>query len=261
MVMNLFTIKNNKSNLLFICVLFSVNSLNAQSYYGENGLGRMDLINDSMYSVSFYAYGNIVFNDTGTYHLMSDTIFLNSIIKQNFEFITESRAVYSNEIESFSEFSEYAIKIYRKKTEKENEYQFIYESLITLSDYDSARNEIFCPVLVTNGDIIILEYFSPYKYRRFMVETPNKYELYKLRFRIIDKKIDRVYFDNFPLKIKNNKLIPLDEEKNFKCWVDNGFYFPTMKKEKTSKKTIKTKRILLSDRGIQGLVNKIMIDE
>ena len=244
--------------LLFICGLFAVNTLNAQSYYGENGLGRLELINDSLYSVSFYVYGNFDFSDTGTYYRKGDTVFLNSAIKQNFEFITESRNV---NYDKFDCFSEYAFKIYIKKTEKENEYQFMHEDKIPLSDYDSVRNEIFSPVSVSHGDIIVVESFSIYQYRRFMIETPNKYKSYKLRFRIVDNKIDRVYFDDFPLKIKNNKLIPLDEEKNFKCWVDNGFYFPTMKREQTSKKKIKFKRILLSERGIQGLVNKIIINK
>ena len=248
----LFIMKN--SILFIICNFFSLNCLFAQSFYGVNGLGQMELINDSLYCVSFYAYGILDFCDTGTYYKKDDTIYLNSATKQNFEFITEEKKVTNRNLNLFSE---YTVKIYRK--DKEDEYRFIYETIIPLCHYDSIKKELFASVSVCNGDIVVVESFSPYKYRRFMVATPQKYKSYKLRFRISDDKIDRVYFNNFPLLKAENKLVPINDDKNFHCWVDNGFFFPTM--ELKTKKEKRNGRILLSERGVQGLVNKIMIDK
>lgn len=35
-------------------------------------------------------------------------------------------------------------------------------------------------------------------------------------------------FDNFPIRITNDSIIPLNKEKNFECWIENGFRFPDM---------------------------------
>jgi len=238
--------------LLIINTFFLTNALIAQSYTGDSDYGDMELINDSLYSVSFYAYANLDFCDTGTYYKKGDTIFLNSIIKHNYEFIADEKDVHSDNLNLFSE---YTIKIYSK--DRENEYRFTHETSILLTHYDSIEKELFSAISVNNGDIVIVQSFSPFKYRRFMVATPNKYKSYKLRFRIMDEKIDRVYFDNFPVLRTENKLIPIDDDKNFQCWVDNGFFFPTMKLK--TKKEKHNGRILLSERGIQGLVNKLVI--
>ena len=57
---------------------------------------------------------------------------------------------------------------------------------------------------------------------------------------------------NFPLLIKKNKLIPIDKNKNEDCWINNGFYFPTMVRRKDSLDK-NVDRILVINRGIIGL--------
>ena len=37
-------------------------------------------------------------------------------------------------------------------------------------------------------------------------------------------------FNEFPLVVKGDSIIPVDNEKNYQCWIDNGFFFPIMKK-------------------------------
>jgi hypothetical protein len=59
-----------------------------------------------------------------------------------------------------------------------------------------------------------------------------------------------IFLDDFPLLIKGNKLIPIDKKKNEECFINNGFYFPIIKKSKKEKnfKTIPAWTI-----GLQGL--------
>jgi len=45
-----------------------------------------------------------------------------------------------------------------------------------------------------------------------------------------------VIFNEFPLLVKGNRLIPIDKEKQLECWFDNGFFFPKMKLSKKNKK-------------------------
>jgi hypothetical protein len=45
-----------------------------------------------------------------------------------------------------------------------------------------------------------------------------------------------VVFNEFPLLIKRNRLIPIDKEKQMQCWLDNGFFFPKMKIRKKEEK-------------------------
>lgn len=35
-------------------------------------------------------------------------------------------------------------------------------------------------------------------------------------------------FDSFPIIVRHDSIIPIDNNKNFICWVDNGFYFPIL---------------------------------
>ena len=35
-------------------------------------------------------------------------------------------------------------------------------------------------------------------------------------------------FNEFPLLVKGDSIFPLDNEKNYQCWIDNGFFFPVM---------------------------------
>ena len=35
-------------------------------------------------------------------------------------------------------------------------------------------------------------------------------------------------FNEFPLVVKGDSIIPVDKFKNYQCWIDNGFFFPIM---------------------------------
>ena len=37
-------------------------------------------------------------------------------------------------------------------------------------------------------------------------------------------------FNEFPLLMKGDSIYPIDNEKNYQCWIDNGFFFPIMTK-------------------------------
>ena len=54
---------------IFLLLFLLGNSLSfAQHYYAANGLGEMELLNDSTYIISFYGYNGIDYYDTVYYY-------------------------------------------------------------------------------------------------------------------------------------------------------------------------------------------------
>lgn len=58
-------------------------------------------------------------------------------------------------------------------------------------------------------------------------------------------------FNEFPLVIKGDSIFPVDNEKNYQCWIDNGFFFPIM--TKGHDKPWKAKDIPYWMVGIEGI--------
>jgi hypothetical protein len=67
-----------------------------------------------------------------------------------------------------------------------------------------------------------------------------------------------LFLNNFPLLMKGNKLIPCGDKNLLEdCWVNNGFYFPIMKK---SKKDVEFETIVRWSIGLRGLCNCFNIE-
>ena len=227
---------------IFIYIAFiyisSINILNAQTYYGTNKLGKLKIINDSLYSVSFYALNEWTYIDTGTYKRNDDTIWLNSIVKRPFEIVDRS-----TEYSPAWNCNRYLIKQYGNY---QNKYRLVYEYTAPHIYVDTIRNQLICSWVPSNeSDIFVI--YDGFIYRRVR-KTGKSTQFFRIR--IFDDKMERVYFDEFPLLVKGNKLIPIDKEKNEQCWVDNGFYFPKMKR---SNKEKEFNKILILYRGLRGL--------
>ena len=229
--------------ILTICIIFS-SIIFAQTYNGKNDLGKLEIINDSIYVASFYNYNEMKFYDTGTYHKIGDTLFLNSEVKLPFV-LEEVSKEEGYETESGNDLY-HVIKFFSKTQKMPNRYIMIHELAGYCIFYDSMNNELKCQMPLDDGNIVVI-YDGIYK--RFKVKGNYKY--YKIKI-MDDNKMDRIYLDNFPLLIKKNKLIPIDKNKNEDCWVNNGFYFPTMVRRKDSLDK-NVDRILVINRGIIGL--------
>ncbi len=229
--------------ILTIYIIFC-NIIFAQTYYGKNNLGKLEFINDSIYVTSFYTFTEMRFYDTGTYYKVGDTLFLNSKVKLPFVLEEVSREE-RFETGSGNDINR-IIKFFSKDKEMRGCYRMTKECAGYGIFYDSINKELKCPVPICNGEVIVV--FECGIYRR--IKANGNYKYYKIK--IMDDKIDRIYLDNFPLLIKKNKLIPIDKNKNEDCWINNGFYFPTMVRRKDSLDK-NVDRILVINRGIIGL--------
>ncbi|MBQ9313363.1 MAG: hypothetical protein IJ213_10030 [Bacteroidales bacterium] len=224
-----------KKNLILTLLLFSVQLLFSQSYYGKDDFGRLEFINDSNYVVSFYSHAEGLFFDTGTYYKIKDTIFLNSMKKEAFVFeeVDEKDNIYMDSANGCD--YNLMMKFFYLKNKK---YEMSKECTGSLIYYDNINKEIKTPFSVHKDDIVVI--FDGMIYKRFIPRPSKEYPDYpgtdSYRIKIVDDKDDRVYLNDFPLLIRGNKLIPIDKNKNYDCWVNNGFYFPKMKRNEKRRK-------------------------
>lgn len=226
-------------------ILFPDSSNAQEYYYGEGDFGELVIKDDSMYFVSFYDMPPeplCLSYDTGFYYRIGDTLFLNSVCKRKYEIIECSEQ--DTAIKQCN--SDYIVKLYRMSNG--NYYQ--------INEFCSVQNPNNEAELFIGGhsfyrnDLIVIGYWGIGE--RFRVGEELPYGNYKIRILDNDIREKRIYLDEFPLLIKGKKLIPMDERKNKECWINNGFYFPAMKKEK---KRDKYKVIGLWYRGVIGLPN------
>lgn len=229
--------------LLFLFVTsygFAQDNSNAKSqiYYGENNFGKLEIVNDSICMINFAHISGAPEMHSCSYKRKSDTIFLYTI-KNNLK-------IEINECDKV-EWKGFPI-IIRSYSKLKNEYvfsgerAFIYDTLhdmITIKDF-----------YIDKEDIIVIQFLLGYK--RIIYEG-NKTRCFSIHNLInFGYPSNYMYFDDFPLLIKGNRLIPIDKDKNFQCWIENGFYFPIMKKGKANKKY---KTFEYWSLGLRGLPN------
>lgn len=193
----------------------------AQTYYGKGNFGRLEMLNDSTCTICFIISPNIhnsqggKLTDTCSLVKSGDTLYIST--RKRFRF--EAAENYSaDSLEKYLTTYKVYQNSYGEGYRLVNEGGcYLYGKYIGFSDFDSFRN----------GDLIVVRNFIVYD--RFIwvygEDTPI----------LIDNLVDACCLNNFPLLMKGNKLIPIDKEKNEQCWIDNGFYFPTMKKSHKTK--------------------------
>lgn len=226
-------------NIMVLSVLLISNFVFSQTYYGKNDFGKFEFINDSVCTVSFLGlpFWDIV--DTCSYIKNQDTIFLSSKIQQ-------CEIKYRSYDSPIGKGYPVLMKIYEKRQKK---YELVGEVWDLV--YDTLNKRI-----VWNkhwdGDALIVIRIGPYYDIRTEVKRQSSTDYFdKKRIIInIDYVPTRIYFDSFPLLLKGNKLIPLDKTKNETCWIENGFYFPIMRK---SEKVKEYETIVYRLKGLIGL--------
>lgn len=234
-------LENNMRKIVLILLLAS-NFAYTQSYYGKNNLGRFELVNDSVCTVSFLGLPNWDIVDTCFYRKNKDTIFLSSIVKQ------QCNIEYNSYESPIGKGLPVLLKMYRKINHK---YTLVGEVWDLV--YDTLNNRI---VWNNHRDVpnkLIVIRIGPYYDIRTEIKAqsnPTNRDRMPIVINIDYVPISNLYFDDFPLLLKRNKLIPLDKTKNETCWIENGFYFPVMKK---SKKVKKYRAITYWSKGLRGL--------
>lgn len=207
--------------ICFFCFLSLI--CKSQIYFGKNSFGKMEFVNDSVVFLDFIDNNGVIFHSKAYYCNSHDTVFLSTEIKQHFEVIFSE-----DEIPINPGGRPILTKKYSKLNGKitfMNEDCFGYYDPIT-KDY------VFNNFGVENGDILVIRFGIFYE--RLEITTQKESEKY---FIIKDYgNLDNVIFLNdFPLLRKGNCLIPINAYLNEKCWIDNGFFFPKMKKSKKNR--------------------------
>jgi hypothetical protein len=225
---------------------------NAQTYYGQNDFGKIEIINDSNCVLSFSHVQSAGY-DTCSYKKHGDTVFISTPAKVRYRVIPSKEHICANIDTSlwiYTVVRPYAIiKKYR--------YEDYKGQYICVEEYAAAYDDVKgifilndCPI--KTGDIIVVYNFW---YSRFLYigEECNNFIIQE----DYTNEMCSTFFDNFPLLIKGSKLIPIDKEKNKQCWIDNGFYFPTLK---ISKKRKSYKTVFFPLIGLSGLPNEKCYD-
>lgn len=219
MVQTLFTITTEKMKQLFLllilCVPFKVIG---QQYIDKEGMCQLSLLNDSMYCIFTYSLAELKYYDTGYYKTIGDTLFLTSA--------RTPCLMISQEIDTSNMSREYGrpflIKGYCHQT-------LLYEYVARNVYVDNDVISLYCPYSFDATDIIVV--YDNWLYRRTYLRASTvrkKHGIVGFYITIVPDKMERVYFDRFPLLKKGNKLIPLDNNKNNECMIYNGFYVPKM---------------------------------
>lgn len=238
----------SKTVLFCIFIVGTVESV-AQTYYGNNMFGKIKLLNDSIATVCFFHANTYNINDTCSITKRGDTVFFSSKVtwgykvhlfedslsKENLDYL-ESAILYKMSYYSSYEWS--PGKLYGAWYDKE------YKMNIMESYECFQENNLYIIVIADIFGTSERVAFSPEKsgcYYHIGLERNPCYEKYKYG----------VILNEFPFLDKGNRLVPINDIKQFQCWIDNGFLFPVMKKSKNCEK--KYSRQEVTKKGINNL--------
>lgn len=221
------TIGDTNSIRSFFLLLFLLgNSLSfAQHYYAANGLGEMELLNDSTYIISFYGYNGIDYYDTGYYYCHDEDIILTSW-KHNWSFIMDEFDTTTNRC---SNENLYVIRKYRCLS---GQYQLMNERIVNKVYYVDNYDVFSLGIDNWLPEDIIVVYDNNNVWRRLSIG--EKIDYGELFIKLIPSKKEspgRIYLNHFCLQKKGGRLIPRAGTQQFDCWVINGFVFPVMQKK------------------------------
>ena len=212
--------------ILFINVMI-INLYGQSLYFGVKKFGRLELINDSIGTIclnSFYPGKKII--DTIYYRKTNDTMWISTKIKEIYSTIVSDSAI------PILDGSPVIIKRYKKFDDK----TYILTQQFVLP-FDNINKQIVFNNMqppLEYGEIL---YFCEWPSSKFLVKEPYLSVIGAKYFTIKFNTLYNIghYFNEFPLKIKKGKLIPISNEAQQKCWINNNYYFPVMKKSKKEK--------------------------
>jgi hypothetical protein len=196
----------------------------AQTYYGKDLVGKLQIVNDSTSIITFISWMDIQSVDSCYIRKHGDTIFLSTKARWR-----DKVSVYDKMQTATNPWFPTVIKIYV--------YSFPKKKYIYLGDnigiYDSTKNSIVLEENVFGREnyIIVYKLFFTYFRIRCSFDTDRNYLVLERN----PEYSQGIVFDEFPLLIKKNRLIPIDREKQAQCWLYNGFLFPKMKISKKNK--------------------------
>lgn len=215
-----------KNLRIFLFLFFLLNDLEVigQIYYGEKSFGQVQIINDSVCTISFL-YGFWYEIDTCFIRKSEDTIFISS--KESWRckvnIYNEDRiGTLGKDIDVIGDIiivKQYDYSFPNKKYKYVGEYPGIYDSI--KKTYILRRGSFSWG----NYLLVYKDIFFYFRIKCVIDSCYNNYVGLELNPRKYNGKL---IFNEFPLLVKGNKLVPIDKEKQAQCWLDNGFLFPKM---------------------------------
>lgn len=217
---------------VFILLIFNqLGSLQGQSlYYGANRFGRLELINDSIGILCINSVGQgFNIDDTIFYRQSNDTMWLSTKIKEKYSIVTSDSAI--------PVLDGKPVIIRRYKKVSDTKYMITQQFILP---YDTLNKQIVFNDLqppLEYGEILFFDFWYGGK---FLINEPYhpiiNSNFFAIKFNVALASRNYILILNeFPLKIKSNKLIPISNEAQQWCWIYNNHYFPVMKKAKKEK--------------------------
>lgn len=217
----------NTLKILLSIIFFSVFLTSySQEYYCVNGYGKISLLNDGEFYFDYFDVGN----DTGSYIIKGDTLFLTSSI-QPVEFFACDNKYFTDT----SSLLDIGVKVYAKNGFVLKDNKFILHHGELLKDInlkiDTSAKIFVEKMLFSEGQLISFDFFGGY---RFLV--PEDTVLTGYFYIDVYAEGRRVYFRNYPLLIIDDFLLPFERNANEYFRKINGFEFLPMKKGKENQK-------------------------
>ena len=223
--------------IILLCLVRITYVVEAQAYYGEHGIGKIELIDDSTVLAYFVEHWR---PSTGsfeklTYYKSGDLIFISSSTKPRAKIDTcmcDDSVVDDNLNHTIPVIA----KVFHQKGELifPADYYLAYEEIAFL---DTITKKIRVNIYYQEDAIVVIN-SSGFYCRAFLPGIFTRKLNGKRCHAVIDISGSftnhGLFLENFPLRVDGKKLIPVDSLKNFQCWIDNGFYFPQMQ-ENTEK--------------------------
>ncbi len=267
-----------KKILFYIILVIIMNTLNAQGgitvrnantpvirlgdqlqndtfYVGVDGRFVLSFANDSIVQARFFGVDMFDRYQKIPYRRCGDTIFLHnsSQTRLPYSFCTQKPVQGMDGCGG----NPVIVKFFYPKLSMARgdvrEHRFHYEGIYYM---DTISFQLYIPyeeVHCQYSDIIVvsvgnhharlrkdidISYYSPYKY--FKIDMSNFFP-----------SCEYALFNEFPLVVKGDSIFPVDNEKNYQCWIDNGFFFPVMVKGHGKPK--KAKDIPYWRAGLEGV--------
>lgn len=237
----------NRILVIFFLVI-SLGEMSGQIYYGKQKFGKIKIIGDTIAIPYFFKtpYGTFS-DDTCIISRNADTLFLTTKVTWLYKVHLYPYAIDKQNIDYLASAVLYVRSPY-------DPYNWVNGPMAGWYDSINKMHYIDCFYGLNKNYVHMIVLSRGERHSRviFYIKESNFYFTIGLEENpLYIEGSTGVVLDHFPLLEKGNRLIPCSELKQVQCWVDNGFFFPIMKKSKKPNYSYKWKAT--KNRGLQNL--------
>lgn len=221
-----------KARYIILCVLIIFMGKGVcfpQHFVALDNSGELKILDGNQFEISFYSINGFdtgreaSFFDTGYYRVDGDTLFLSSRTRSWAEVVNDFDTTGLNRIAD----AHYLIERYG--ITENGKWFRVFKYIVTMAYQKCDTIVMYCPWTIYRESI--LSVYDNVISKRLLPDV-NLFRGTELKkgfyLKIFPDKVDRIYMSDFPLLIHDNKLIPIDRNKIYRCLVYNGFIFPEL---------------------------------